>query len=350
MTEEKREDITPQFDGCEDTHTEFKQEWSPSLLRAAAAFANTEGGIIYLGIQDSGAIIGVRNELLDALQRQCASAIRDALSFNPKVEVIDFNARKCVVIIVAPSMRLVPCKEGKNSTSNFYLRVGAKTHKMNEDDLSVWGRNRHLFIEKWEKRIEEKVASLIQLSLNGTRETQPPTATPAPEPCLTRYDDKQYKSSPKRAIQANEEQLTQEQEFAVLLKDNIITEYDVELLKKISRNRKTLSIQLVVKRRTSGYYEDEFKRALFSGNLPVYTEPQLDDGRVVARIDGQDLCDNIQDVCASIRRLHSNILLRFDGTFEGVEGLFCTFCFNGRSKDFLEYYNNISAPPAEPSV
>ena len=178
----------PRFDGCEDTHTEFKQEWCPSLLRAAAAFANTEGGIIYLGIQDNGIIIGVPNEQLDAVQRQCASAIRDTLGFNPKVEVVDFNARKCVVIIVAPSVRLVPYKEGKNSTSNFYLRVGAKTHKMNEDDLSSWGRNRHLFINKWEKRIEEKVASLIQLSLNSARETQPPTATLAQEPRLTRLD------------------------------------------------------------------------------------------------------------------------------------------------------------------
>lgn len=176
MNQEKHEDIAPRFDGCEGTHTEFKQEWCPSLLRAAAAFANTEGGIIYLGIQDSGVIIGVPNEQLDAVQRQCASAIRDTLGFNPKVEVIDFNARKCIAIIVAPLTRLVSYKEGKNSTSNFYLRVGAKTHKMSEDDLSVWGRNRYLIVEQWEKKVKEMVASQ---TLGGARKTQtlaPPTS------------------------------------------------------------------------------------------------------------------------------------------------------------------------------
>lgn len=179
--------------------------------------------------------------------------------------------------------------------------------------------------------------------LGGAKKTQPFTVTPTSESRPTRLVDEQYKGSQKGGVQEDEERLKLEQEFAALLKDNKITEYDAELLKKISRNRKTLSIQLVIKRRAPGYYENAFKRALFSGNLPVFPEPQLDDGRVCARIDGQELLDDIQEVCASIRRLLHNQLLRFDGVFEGVEGFFYTFCFNGRSKDFLEYYNNISA-------
>lgn len=41
-------------------HTEFKREWKDEYLRNVAALANTEGGTIYVGIDDKGNVFGVK--------------------------------------------------------------------------------------------------------------------------------------------------------------------------------------------------------------------------------------------------------------------------------------------------
>ena len=43
----------------EDLHTELKREWKDEYLRNVAALANTEGGTIYVGVDDQGDIYGV---------------------------------------------------------------------------------------------------------------------------------------------------------------------------------------------------------------------------------------------------------------------------------------------------
>ena len=43
----------------EDEHTEFKREYTPKMFKSVVAFLNTEGGSIYVGIDDSGDVVGV---------------------------------------------------------------------------------------------------------------------------------------------------------------------------------------------------------------------------------------------------------------------------------------------------
>ena len=38
---------------------EFKREFTPDLKKEVVAFANSEGGTIYLGVDDEGKIVGV---------------------------------------------------------------------------------------------------------------------------------------------------------------------------------------------------------------------------------------------------------------------------------------------------
>ncbi|MBR3476237.1 MAG: ATP-binding protein [Candidatus Methanomethylophilaceae archaeon] len=45
----------------EDLRTEFKREWSREHLRNVAAFANTDGGTLYIGLADDGTPIGVKD-------------------------------------------------------------------------------------------------------------------------------------------------------------------------------------------------------------------------------------------------------------------------------------------------
>lgn len=45
----------------EDQHTEFKRLWKDEFFREICAFANTQGGTLYIGVEDDGTIVGVNN-------------------------------------------------------------------------------------------------------------------------------------------------------------------------------------------------------------------------------------------------------------------------------------------------
>lgn len=61
----------------EDQHTEFKHEWNDSAKKTAVAFANTDGGTIYIGIEDDGGVSGVVD--VDSCMLQVAKALSDGI-------------------------------------------------------------------------------------------------------------------------------------------------------------------------------------------------------------------------------------------------------------------------------
>ncbi len=60
------------------------------LWISIAAFSNTHGGTIFLGVNDDGKIIGLNNKDLDKLQKDLSALINDGGVFNtrPKVEIL----------------------------------------------------------------------------------------------------------------------------------------------------------------------------------------------------------------------------------------------------------------------
>ena len=43
----------------ENQHTEFKESWHDEYTRYISAFCNTEGGVLYIGIDDKGEVVGI---------------------------------------------------------------------------------------------------------------------------------------------------------------------------------------------------------------------------------------------------------------------------------------------------
>ena len=43
----------------EDQHTEFKRIWKDDYLKELCAFANSQGGVLYIGVKDDGSICGI---------------------------------------------------------------------------------------------------------------------------------------------------------------------------------------------------------------------------------------------------------------------------------------------------
>ena len=62
----------------EDLTTEFKREFVDDVKLAVLAFANTNGGVLYIGVDDDGSICGVANP--DEVILQTQNTIRDSIT------------------------------------------------------------------------------------------------------------------------------------------------------------------------------------------------------------------------------------------------------------------------------
>ena len=61
---------------------ELKRQVVDDIRKTVIAFANTQGGTIYIGVDDDGTILGVEN--LDAEMLRISNMIRDSIKPNKK--------------------------------------------------------------------------------------------------------------------------------------------------------------------------------------------------------------------------------------------------------------------------
>ncbi len=62
---------------CEDTTAEFKREYTADICKTVIAFANTDGGEIFIGVADDGTVVGVEDT--DEIMLRAMNSIRDAV-------------------------------------------------------------------------------------------------------------------------------------------------------------------------------------------------------------------------------------------------------------------------------
>jgi len=104
---------------------EFKETIDKNIQREIVAFANASGGIIYIGITDTGDIKGIKitNKLKSQLQDM-------AYNCDPPIAVSITEDDNVLVLEV---------KEGVNKpyscSSGFFMRMGANSQKMSRDEI-----------------------------------------------------------------------------------------------------------------------------------------------------------------------------------------------------------------------
>ena len=108
---------------------EFKESPSDSLAREMVAFANSEGGRIYLGVTDQKRVKGItiNNKLLSQIQdvaRHCDPSI--------SIELAPFKHQ-------GHDLLLIKVSEGKKKpygcSAGYFLRTGPNSQKLNRDEL-----------------------------------------------------------------------------------------------------------------------------------------------------------------------------------------------------------------------
>jgi ATP-dependent DNA helicase RecG len=112
----------------ETDNIEFKREWRDEFLRVICAFANTNGGIIYIGKDDDGNDIGIDDykELLEMLPNK----INSKIGIIPEIRISKSNKKKVLEIRVNTSS--VPV----SFNGKFYFRSGSVVVELQGKKLS----------------------------------------------------------------------------------------------------------------------------------------------------------------------------------------------------------------------
>ena len=113
--------------GTENTTVEFKEEINESIFKIISAFANKDGGIIFIGISDKKEIKGL--ECTNRMLGDLTNKIVNLLGIHPKIEYIKINKKDVLQIKVKKNTLPVSYK-GK-----YYTRVGNTTREMQREEL-----------------------------------------------------------------------------------------------------------------------------------------------------------------------------------------------------------------------
>ena len=112
----------------ENQKVEFKESWQDDCLKTVAAFANSDGGILHIGISDDGKEAGVKDskKLLEVIPNK----IRDILGITPKVSSKNKAGKDIIQIEVDYSPAPISY-HGK-----FYVRSGSNTLELKGNELA----------------------------------------------------------------------------------------------------------------------------------------------------------------------------------------------------------------------
>lgn len=107
---------------------EFKRSWTNDCLKTLAAFANTDGGTLLVGVDDVGRVVGWIGG--DKDQQAIATRIGNKLPLQPSLAVAEEDGQRILVVRVdAVQGMAVPYE------SRYYRRVGCTTQEVPPEQL-----------------------------------------------------------------------------------------------------------------------------------------------------------------------------------------------------------------------
>ncbi|MGN1399866.1 MAG: RNA-binding domain-containing protein [Erysipelotrichaceae bacterium] len=117
---------------------EFKEIYVNDIKKSVLAFANTEGGVLYIGIADNGEIVGVENT--DAVMQQLANSLKDSIA----PDVMSFISIKAMqkddkniiaVMVEEGSSKPYYLREKGLKPSGVYVRRGSSNQLLSEEGI-----------------------------------------------------------------------------------------------------------------------------------------------------------------------------------------------------------------------
>ena len=114
----------------ENQDIEFKQSWQDDYLKWICAFANTKGGILYIGVDDKGTVTGVQD--FHKLSETIPLKITQSMGLLCDVSVADGSDTNLKYLVIKVNKYENPVSyHGK-----YYKRVGSTTQEVTGFELN----------------------------------------------------------------------------------------------------------------------------------------------------------------------------------------------------------------------
>ncbi len=117
---------------------ELKAKYTDTFARELVSFLNAEGGIIYIGIQNDGTVIGVDN--IDNTLKNISDCITDQIEPSPRGEVISEiiheENRSIIAVNVKKGIKPLYCiKKYGFSSKGCLVRIGTTCKEMSSEEI-----------------------------------------------------------------------------------------------------------------------------------------------------------------------------------------------------------------------
>lgn len=144
----------------EDQKTELKVELTKDIKKEIVAFANTNDGTIYIGIDDTGKVIGLKNanKDLEALSGMIREGIKSDLTLYTKIYIEKIENKDIIIVKVsgAPNKPYYLADKGLK-TSGVYLRHGNVSVQASEEVI------KKMLIESNSNSFENNISNIQEL-------------------------------------------------------------------------------------------------------------------------------------------------------------------------------------------
>lgn len=122
----------------ENDKIEFKREVNDSLVKEVIAFANTNGGTIFIGYEDDGTIYGVENarQELDKISNKLHDSIEPSVDFLVSHQIKNEDGKDVIIVQVLQGTSKPYYIKSKGMTpEGVYVRFGATAQHATKDSI-----------------------------------------------------------------------------------------------------------------------------------------------------------------------------------------------------------------------
>lgn len=122
----------------ENTNTELKEIYVNDIKKEVVAFANSDGGTIYIGVADNGNVVGLEN--VDSVMIQAANSLKDSIKPDvmPFVRITDVvieNKRIVKIDVVPGTNKPYYLSEKGLKPSGVYVRKGSSSQPVSDEAI-----------------------------------------------------------------------------------------------------------------------------------------------------------------------------------------------------------------------
>lgn len=124
----------------ESEYLELKLELTSDIKKEIVAFANTHGGTIYVGIDDNGKVVGLKDAAkdLEALSGMVREGIKSDLTLHTKMYIQKIDEKDVIILNVeeGPNKPYYLAEKGIK-TNGVYVRHGISSTPLNEEGIKL---------------------------------------------------------------------------------------------------------------------------------------------------------------------------------------------------------------------